>query len=189
MAKDSRLLESLSPQQIDENFTRILAIIEALEGESVYQVLFNSNGGSAVTTQYALIGQKLTEPSNPTKANYVFAGWFTDTGLTDKWTFASDLITDEEKSFTLYAKWTPAEFDLTVTPTACTVVVTSGGKTITVGEDAVYHTQVLTITATPDEGYEVTTLTVNGEAFVSGSNHTVNGANVVVVATATLIGE
>lgn len=188
MAKDSRLLESLSPQQIDENFTRILAIIEALEGESVYQVLFNSNGGSAVTTQYALIGQKLTEPSDPTKANYVFADWFTDAGLTDKWTFASDLITDEEKSFTLYAKWTPAEFDLTVTPTACTVVVTSGGETITAGEDAVYHTQVLTITATPDEGYELSILTVNGDAFVSGTTHTVNGANVVVVATATLIG-
>lgn len=37
-----------------------------------------------------------------TKSGYVFDGWYTDTGLTHKWDFSKDRVTE---NVTLYAKW------------------------------------------------------------------------------------
>lgn len=57
------------------------------------------------------------------------------------------------------------------------------GKTITAGTE-VFVDDKLKITATADSGYTLTTLTVNGDAFVSGQTYTVLG-NTTIVATAT----
>ena len=40
-----------------------------------YTVKFNSNGGSAVSSQTVTEGSKATKPSNPTREGYNFAGW------------------------------------------------------------------------------------------------------------------
>lgn len=73
-------------------------------------------------------------------------------------------------------------FDLTVTATAATVSVKRGTKTVSAGADVLFNGDVLKITATPDEGKELVTLTVNGTEFESGKTFTVNGSNVVIVA-------
>ena len=71
--------------------------------KSVYTVSFDANGGilSGPETQSVISGEKATEPSNPSKENYVFDGWYTDKEFTNKYNF--DLVV--ENSFTLYAKW------------------------------------------------------------------------------------
>ena len=62
---------------------------------------FNSNGGSDVETQYIGANEKVTNPTDPTKDDSTFLGWFTDQGLTNKYDFNSEV----NGNLTLYAKW------------------------------------------------------------------------------------
>ena len=65
-------------------------------------VSFDSNGGSDVDSQSVEPGNKITYPVTPTKADYVFAGWYTDSDLTLAFDFSQEIT----RSMTLYAKWT-----------------------------------------------------------------------------------
>jgi len=76
-------------------------------------------------------------------------------------------------------------YNLTKTETHATVTFKRKGKTLNVGNDILYNGDKIKITATAESGYELTTLTVNGTAFTSGNEYTVNGHNVAVVATGT----
>ena len=67
-----------------------------------YTVKFETNGGSAVSSQKVEKNDTATVPDAPTKDGYTFGGWYTDKDLTD----AYDFDTKVKKSFTLYAKWT-----------------------------------------------------------------------------------
>ena len=68
-----------------------------------YTVTFNSKGGSNVDSmQNVEHGNKITAPTAPTKYGYVFAGWYREEALSNKWNFESDTVTD---NITLYAKW------------------------------------------------------------------------------------
>ncbi len=69
-------------------------------------VTFNSNGGSKVTGQSIQTGTKqlIEEPEPPTRAGYTLEGWYADKELTQKWDFATNMVSE---STTLYAKWTP----------------------------------------------------------------------------------
>lgn len=77
-------------------------------------------------------------------------------------------------------------YNLSKTTTHASVVIKRKGKVISTGTDILYNGDVLTITATPDTGYDLTTLTVNGTAFENGGKFTVNGHNVAIVATGTI---
>ena len=95
---------------------------------------FNSEGGSAVSSESGLAGTTVTLPSAPTLAGYTFNGWFAaptgGSALTSPYTLAG--------SVTLYAQWTPVvsvtvqvsgtqtyggspSFTYTTTPTGVTV--------------------------------------------------------------------
>ena len=62
-------------------------------------VAFNSDGGSTVTEQKVLRGQKASAPTEPTKASYSFNGWYNGNTAFD---FANTLVTE---NITLTAKW------------------------------------------------------------------------------------
>lgn len=66
-------------------------------------VSFESNGGSSVKEQGIPFGGTVVRPADPTRDGFVFAGWFTDEALTAAYDFAKPV----DKSFVLYAKWTP----------------------------------------------------------------------------------
>lgn len=76
-------------------------------------------------------------------------------------------------------------FDLVITKTNASVTVKRKGKTISAGADILYNGDILTITAAADEGYDLTTLTLNGETIESGDKFTVSGHHVTIVATGT----
>ena len=96
-------------------------------------VMFDSNGGSKVAAiKDIVVGSKITEPAEPTKAGYDFAGWYKNSSLTISWDFVTDTVTED---IILYAKWTAKEPVLT-----CIVMFDSNGgskvaaiKDITVG--------------------------------------------------------
>jgi len=72
-----------------------------------YTITFESNGGSSVTAIEAKAGEKIEEPSIPTKDGFLFDGWYesADNGATiaeKPFVFAYM----PAQSLTLYAKWT-----------------------------------------------------------------------------------
>ncbi len=64
-------------------------------------VTFDSNEGSPIASAALLIGEKLTEPAQPTKANARFDGWYTDETWATAWNFDNAV----EDNMTLHAKW------------------------------------------------------------------------------------
>ena len=68
-----------------------------------YIVTFESNGGSNVESKQT-VGY-VARPTDPTKDNYEFAGWYTDAELTNEFNF-NDKI---DENITLYAKWVTPE--------------------------------------------------------------------------------
>lgn len=79
--------------------------------ENTLTVTFEENGGSAVTEITGLsYNATITAPAAPTKTGYAFAGWYKEAACTNPWNFGSDKVT---ASITLYAKWTPVEYNIT----------------------------------------------------------------------------
>ena len=71
---------------------------------TTHKVTFNSNGGSAVAQQNVVHGGTITEPTNPTKNGYAFAGWYADSELTIPFDFSTAI----NNTTRLYAKWNVA---------------------------------------------------------------------------------
>lgn len=66
------------------------------------EVIFDSNGGSAIDSQVVAENNVPDEPGDPTREGYTFYGWFTDNG-----TFLNeyDFLTSITEDTALYAKW------------------------------------------------------------------------------------
>lgn len=80
--------------------------------DTYFTVTFDSNGGSEVANQTVREGEKAVEPTAPTKDGYTFGGWYTDSALTERFSF-NTVIT---ANITLYAKWNaPSVTTYTVT--------------------------------------------------------------------------
>lgn len=73
-----------------------------------YTVKFETDGGSAITSQTVEYGKTITE-TTPTKSGFVFSGWYTDQDCTK--TFNGTVTND----VTLYAKWVAEPTKYTVT--------------------------------------------------------------------------
>ncbi len=72
-----------------------------------YTVLFNSNGGSSISSITQAYNSSVSKPADPTKTGYTFAGWYSDSGMTYavKWPY---IITTSNVTF--YAKWTVSQY-------------------------------------------------------------------------------
>lgn len=67
----------------------------------VFTVTFESNGGSNVPSQKVTYGTCAMEPAVPTRAGYVFSGWYTQLSASNPFDFSSPI----KENITLYAKW------------------------------------------------------------------------------------
>ena len=72
-------------------------------------ITYISNGGSAVAAQFVAKGAKATAPTAPTKAGYVFDGWYVDPEFTDEY----DWETAVNENISLYAKWEKGSYKVT----------------------------------------------------------------------------
>lgn len=66
-----------------------------------YTISFNSNGGSSVPSITRPYGSQVSKPTNPTRQNYIFVNWYTDSSLTSIYSFS----TMPAQNLTLFAKW------------------------------------------------------------------------------------
>ncbi len=97
-------------------------------------IYFDSGLGSSVSPITAAEGQSISQPNNPTREGYEFAGWYLDLSFTQAYQFEEMPSAD----ITLYAKWneviTPtgeltallSEYDFVCTSNQCVYEVANG---------------------------------------------------------------
>lgn len=91
-----------------------------------YTVVFETDGGSAITNQTVKSGCKAERPNNPIKPGYVFRGWFLNE---NEWLF--DIYTVTE-NITLTAKWEANNFKYVVEGGEVTITGYSGNADDTI---------------------------------------------------------
>ncbi len=68
-------------------------------------VTFTGSGTNYTKSDVVTVGEKITAPAGTIKPGYTVEGWYTDAELTDKWDFENDVVSGEETSLVLYAKF------------------------------------------------------------------------------------
>ena len=127
------------------------------DGTVVYTVTvtFDSQGGSDVASRNVEVNTPVAEPDAPTRSGYSFRGWYTAASGGEEWDFSAPVTED----MTLYARWSmnniPDTYDIEL-------IVGEGGEARTSLGNASAGTSI-TVTATPDAGYELDYITVDGE--------------------------
>jgi len=90
---------------------------------TIYIVTFNPQGGTAVASQGIDYGLKASEPAAPTRTGYTFSGWYREAGCVNKWSFNTDIVTQDT---TLFAKWTINTYTVAFDPQGGTAVTSQG---------------------------------------------------------------
>ena len=119
-----------------------------------YEITFDANGGQCDTTSmYTDTAGKLSALPTPTRGGYTFDGWFTEqsggTVVTAETVYNADT--------TLYAHWTAIPSG---SSSYMIDVIESTHGTVTASPKWASSGRIVTLTVTPDEGYELAALTV-----------------------------
>ncbi len=75
--------------------------VSAVNYYTYYTVSYQTNGGSSVASARVRSGYTASEPDAPERADYDFAGWYTDKNFKNAYNFSSKVTSN----ITLYAKW------------------------------------------------------------------------------------
>ena len=149
---------------------------------TTYNVTFDGNGGTPSVDSMTTTGQKLASlPSASRVGSYRFEGWYTaangGTEITTSTVFSADT--------TVYAHWTYTGKD-DQPDTFYTINVTAGkGGTISPsGSVRVREGGSLTLTITPDKGYVVSSVKIDGKSVGAVKSYTltnVMGSHAITV--------
>ena len=132
-----------------------------------YEITFDANGGQCGTTSmYTDTAGKLSALPTPARGGYTFDGWFTEqsggTAVTAETVYNADT--------TLYAHWTAIPSG---SSSYMIDVIESTHGTVTASPKWASSGRIVTLSVTPDEGYELATLTVtdkNGKKMALTNN-------------------
>ena len=94
--------ESLLSEKLKSDMTVYARWIEVALTEKVFDVTFNSMGGSEVASQEIKYGMLVQRPNNPTKDGKLFSGWYKNPDYKSEWSFESDTVMGDIE---IYAKW------------------------------------------------------------------------------------
>ncbi len=138
-----------------------------------YTVTFNANGGSVSTTSTTTKDGKLESLPTPTRGGYDFLGWYTQKDGGEKVT--TDTVFT--KNSTIYAHWQKesssgggggSSYDYyTITASAGT-----GGSISPSGSVSVREDTDKTFTITPDSGYHISDVLVDGKSVGAVTSYT-----------------
>lgn len=127
-----------------------------IEDGTPITVTFDCQDESDAMTQDVRYGSNLADSPTPTRSGYSFAGWYKDKDCKEKWDVETDKVT---KAITLYAKWTPAPAGTSYPVN----VAKSENGTVKADKDSAAKGSKVTLTVTPDEGYEADKVTVTDQ--------------------------
>lgn len=103
-----------------------------------YTISLQLNGGKGTRSLKVNHGDTLVEPTEPTRDDYEFIGWYIDSELTQKYDFAT--VVNHE--FTLYAKWEEIILPLVNTEEeSAYYIITSFGEDASTMMNINYHTK------------------------------------------------
>jgi uncharacterized repeat protein (TIGR02543 family) len=123
------------------------SVVQPMSPAPSCTVAFDSQGGSAVSSQSVAYGGLVTAPTPPTKTGYAFSGWYREAACTNAWNFASDTVTG---NITLYAKWTIGFAYTTYGSTATITGYTGAGGAVVIPETFTWGGNTYTVTAIAD---------------------------------------
>ena len=69
---------------------------------TIYQITYDTQGGSTIAPGSAISGGLISNPGSPTKTGLTFGGWYKEASCANVWNFSSDTVTG---NMTLFAKW------------------------------------------------------------------------------------
>ena len=118
-----------------------------------YTVTFETSGGSAVDPVTVDAGSTVTKPADPARSGYAFDGWYTENTYENPYDFHAAVT----GSLTLYAKWNSIVYS---DPTYAVSAPTAENGRIAISPRYAERGERVTVTLTPDEGYELESLTV-----------------------------
>ena len=136
-----------------------------------YTINFNGNGGTPSVTSMTTIDQKLPElPTATHSGSYSFDGWYTAASGGTKITTATVF----HENTTVYAHWTYTGGGSGWYYTYYTIKATAGtnGSISPSGWTSVRHGWDQTFTITPDKGYAVAKVLVDGKSVGSVKSYT-----------------
>lgn len=120
-----------------------------MEEYSVTFVLGNGEANVVKTVEY---GSYAVAPAEPTRADYIFTGWFTDSAFTTAWDPTMAIKAD----LTVYAGWIPATY---------TVSFNSNGGTPVAPQTVAYEAFATRPADPTREGYIIKEWQLNGELY------------------------
>ncbi|MCM1214988.1 MAG: InlB B-repeat-containing protein [Lachnospiraceae bacterium] len=113
----------------DTSLTSNITLYAKWVDATFYDVKFDTDGGSAVETQSIKAGALVTKPTDPTKTDYTFDGWYKTKEYKDKWDFDKDKVSG---ATTIYARFlsnkVTVKFNTNGGSAIASVVVDRGGK-------------------------------------------------------------
>ncbi len=144
-------------ETVEEESTVEGSTDETLPDGAFYVYLERNNGQRRLKTIMKAPGY-VSEPAEPVRDGYVFAGWYSDANFKNPWNFLTDKA---QKQMTIYAKWVAdsntVEFDI--------IVEKTDGGTLEVNPQKASVGEPVVITVTPDEGKRLVqgSILINGE--------------------------
>lgn len=148
----------------------VKAIFEKNTAASEFTVTFDGNGGTPSVGSMTTTGQKLASlPDVSRSGSYRFDGWYTaasgGTKITKATTFSADT--------TVYAQWTYTGSSQQDTYCLVTATAGAGGTISPFGNVRVREGESLTFTITPDKGYVVSSVKVDGKSVGAVKSYTI----------------
>ena len=155
----------------------IFGSCEVTVEKNTYAITVKSNndayGTASADVKEAAEGTKVTLTAVP-KTGYKFVEWKSDDVTITDSTFT--MPAKEVEITAVFEEKAPDEFDITVAKTTNGTVTVKGGKTASVKDETI------DLVITPDKGYEVDTVKVNGEA-ITGTSFTMPEKDVTIEVT------
>lgn len=134
-----------------------------------YTITFNGNGGTPSVTSMTTIDQKLPElPTATRSGSYSFDGWYTAASGGTKITTATVFY----ENTTVYAHWTYIGGGWYYTYHTIKATAGTNGSISPSGWTSVLHGWDQTFTITPDKGYAVAKVLVDGKSVGSVKSYT-----------------
>lgn len=152
--------ECTNPWDFDSDTLTADVTLYAKWTTNAYMVTFNSQGGSAVSSQMVEQGGLISKPKNPTQEGYTFEGWYKESSCINTWNFTNDTVTS---NITLYAKWTEKSYTVSLS-------VDPVGSGTTTGSGTYQKGDLVSITAIANSGYTFINWTDDDDLVVSMSN-------------------
>ena len=170
MAKDIKELSGLAALANDGHVAiRPVIVKEGETGES-FTVTFDSQGGSKVASQTVKRGEKVEQPSDPTRSGYSFQGWYEEAECKNAWNFSTDTVT---RNMTLYADWSKKSSGGSSSSTTYKITASAdvNGRIAPNGNTYVNRGSDKTFTITADKNYVVKDVFVDGKSVGAVSKY------------------